>query len=72
MKTRETAEFGTPDRNIGPEKERALIRAARQFIREAGVGWEHVRFDVVSVVMGKPPLIEHHPDVFYPERGTRS
>ncbi len=66
VKTRATAEFGAPDRAVDAEKERYLRRAARDYARRASVAWERVRFDIVSVVLTDPPLIEWFPDAFSP------
>jgi putative endonuclease len=66
VKSRQTDEYGTPDRAIGSEKEMALIRAAREFTRHANVPWERVRFDVVTVVFGGAPQLSHFRDVFRP------
>src|SRR5689334_802476 len=57
VKTRATAEFGPPDRAVSPEKQRHLIRVAREYARKTEIPWEQVRFDVVSVVLGEPPEI---------------
>lgn len=64
VKTRATAEFGTPDRAVDLEKEHHLRRAARDYARRSGVDWLKVRFDIVSVVLGKPPQIEWIQDAF--------
>jgi putative endonuclease len=64
VKTRETAEFGTPDRAVDSEKREHLRRAARDYARRAGVDWEKARFDIVSIVLDKPPRIEWLRDVF--------
>ena len=66
VKSRQTDEYGAPDRAIGPEKQRSLIRAAREFARHAEVPWERVRFDVVNVVFRTPPAVTHFRDVFRP------
>jgi putative endonuclease len=63
VKSRQTDEYGAPDRAIGPQKQIALLRAAREYTRHAGVPWEKVRFDVLSVVFSTPPAIEHFCDV---------
>lgn len=68
VKTRATAEFGMPDRAVDREKERHLRHAGRDYARRAGVEWNLVRFDTVSVVLTEPPLIEWHPDAFSPTR----
>jgi len=66
VKSRTTDEFGSPLRNVDQEKRRALLRAARHYARRAGVPWERVRFDLLSVVFSKPPAITHFPDAFAP------
>lgn len=66
VKTRATAEFGTPDRAVDTDKEHYLRRAGRDYARRAAVDWDRVRFDIVSVVLTKPPLIEWFPDAFAP------
>jgi putative endonuclease len=52
VKTRETAEFGPPERAVSAEKQRHLIRVGREYARKTDTPWEHVRFDVVSIVTG--------------------
>jgi putative endonuclease len=64
VKSRQTDEYGAPDRAIGLEKKVALRRAAREFARHAEVPWARVRFDVVAVVFGAPPSVTHFRDVF--------
>ena len=66
VKTRETDAHGAPDRAIGPQKERNLVRAAREYARHAEVPWQKVRFDVVSIVLQTPPAVTHFRDVFGP------
>ena len=64
VKTRATAEYGTPDRAVDSEKEGFLRRAARDYARRAGVDWSRVRFDIVSIVLARPPQIDWIPDAF--------
>ena len=64
VKTRASAEFGAPERAVDLEKERFLRHAARDFARRAGVEWNRVRFDIVSVVLSRPPQIEWIRDAF--------
>ncbi|MGA2269078.1 MAG: YraN family protein [Bryobacteraceae bacterium] len=64
VKTRASAEFGEPDRAVDAEKQKHLRRAARDYARRAGVEWEKVRFDIVSVVLEKPVRIEWIRDAF--------
>jgi putative endonuclease len=66
VKSRQTDEYGAPDRAIGRQKEASLFRAAREYARHAEVPWEKVRFDVVNIVFSTPPQVTHFRDVFGP------
>lgn len=66
VKSRQTDEYGAPDRAIGLQKQSSLLRAAREYARHAEVPWEKVRFDVVTVVFSTPPSVVHFRDVFGP------
>ena len=57
VKTRESVEYGAPERAVNPEKQRHLIRVAREYARKTDTPWERVRFDIVSIVMSEPPEI---------------
>ncbi len=57
VKTRETAEFGPPERAVNIEKRRHLIRVGREYARKTNTPWERVRFDVVTIVLGDSPEI---------------
>jgi putative endonuclease len=64
VKTRDTAEFGEPERAVDAEKQLHLTRAARDYARRAGVEWQHVRFDVLAVILS-PRRIEWLRDAFH-------
>lgn len=64
VKCRSNEEVSAPERNVDREKMRRMARAAREWARRASVPWERVRFDVVSVVLGEPPVIRHWRDAF--------
>ncbi len=64
VKTRATAEFGAPQTAVDGEKRTRLQYAAREYARRAGIGWEKTRFDIVSVVLSRPPRIEWIQDAF--------
>lgn len=50
VKTRSTADFGSPAEAVGPVKARRIRGLARQWLLDCG-GWPgDLRFDVVSVV----------------------
>ena len=68
VKTRASAEYGTPDRAVDSEKEIYLRRAGHDYARRAGIDWNRVRFDIVSIVLTDPPFIEWFPDAFAPDR----
>ena len=63
VKTRATADFGPPERAVGPEKQRHLLRVAREYARKTDVPLENMRIDVVAIVLTKPPHIELHQGV---------
>ena len=64
VKTRMPDDISTPDRAITPEKQRRLIQGARDYALRANVDWGYVRFDVVAVIEGPKPTIQHYPDAF--------
>ena len=64
VKSRATADFGSPDRAIDKEKEKHIVRAARSFVARSGDSWNNVRFDTISVIF-TPPSISHYKDVFF-------
>ncbi len=64
VKSRMTDEFGAPERNVDLQKRAALERSGRNYARRAGVAWERVRFDLVSVIFSNPPAVTHHRGAF--------
>jgi putative endonuclease len=58
VKTRASDEFGAPDAAVDAEKRTRLLRAAADYARRVNVPIEQARFDIVSVVMNRPPSIE--------------
>ena len=69
VKCRGDLEHGAPERDVDREKERALVSAARHYARQAGVPFERVRFDLVSVVLSDPPQVQHRRDTIRPPTG---
>jgi putative endonuclease len=64
VKTRVSVEHGDPESAVDAAKRERLDSAARDYARRAGVEWERTRFDIVSVVLGRPPRIEWTRDAF--------
>jgi putative endonuclease len=58
VKTRATAEFGEPERAVDEEKQNHILRAAADYARRANIDWSHTRFDIVSIVLGRPVRID--------------
>jgi putative endonuclease len=67
VKTRATAEFGPPERAVDAEKQVYLAHAGRDYARRAGVEWNQVRFDIVSIILSRPPDIRWIRDAFRPQ-----
>ena len=57
VKTRESGEYGSPERAIGEEKRAHMVRVAREYTRKTGTPWERVRFDIVTVLLTVPPRL---------------
>jgi putative endonuclease len=68
VKTRRTNSYGAPERAVDPEKERKIVRAARSYTLKSGADWAQVRFDIISIVIAKPPVVTHFEDAFFPGR----
>ncbi len=68
VKSRASGDFGSPDRAIGADKQKNIVRAARAYATRAGVEWSQVRFDTISVVFTDPPSIVHQKDAFFEGR----
>jgi putative endonuclease len=58
VKTRTSADFAAPERNVGTEKQRRMLRAAEDYLRRTEVPWSRARFDIVSIVLSRPPKLE--------------
>jgi putative endonuclease len=61
VKTRETDEFGAPDRAIDSVKQDKIRRAALNYLRRSGHDPAKVRFDIISIVGAR---IEHFRDAW--------
>jgi len=65
VKSRRSMEYGAPERAMDMEKQKHIVRAARTYTTRAGIEWNRVRFDVISVVFTKPPSVLHQQDGFF-------
>jgi putative endonuclease len=68
VKSRASGDYGTPDRAIGAEKQKNIVRAARAYATRAGIEWSQVRFDTISITFTNPPSIVHLKDAFFEGR----
>jgi putative endonuclease len=60
VKTRRSAAYGDPERNIDRVKHLAMRRAAYWYMKYNGrAETDEVRFDLVTVLLGPPPVIAH-------------
>jgi len=66
VKSRQSAEFGAPERAMNANKQRNIVRGARAYATRGAIDWSQVRFDVISVVFSDPPTILHQQDAFFP------
>lgn len=66
VKSRATSEHGDPDRAIDGAKRRRIAGAGRDYARRAGIAWDLVRFDVVTVILSQPPQVVLIRDAFRP------
>ena len=64
VKTRASADFGSPDRAVGFDKERDLRRAAGEYLRRRGATWDQARFDLVNIILSQPVQVEWIKDAF--------
>jgi len=64
VKTRSKINFGYPEESVDEKKSAKVIEGAEQYIVESD--WQgDVRFDIISVVVGKEIKIQHFEDAFY-------
>ena len=66
VRTRATSVFGAPEETVGVEKQRRIVRAARDFLARWRGPPRGARFDVVAV-LDRPegPRVSHIPDAFH-------
>jgi putative endonuclease len=70
VKSRTSEDFGSPDRAIGTDKQKNIVRAARSYATRAGIAWSQVRFDTISIIFTNPPSLVHQHDAFFDGRAN--
>jgi len=68
VKARASADYGSPGRAVGLQKEKDLRRAAGDYLRRSGTAWDQARFDLLNIILTEPPEIEWVKDAFRPSR----
>ena len=64
VKTRKSRMYGEPESFVTKKKAEKIFDAAENYIFETD--WqENIRFDIVAIVLNKPPEIRHFEDAFY-------
>ena len=71
VKARGNADYGGPERAVDPEKQRKILRTARTYALKSNADWSLVRFDIITVVLARPTVVNHYKDAFYPARRSR-
>jgi putative endonuclease len=68
VKTRKNEDFGRPEQAVDRAKRWRLIRVAREYARRADIDPRLTRFDVVSIVLERPPRIDLYKGAFTPSQ----
>ena len=64
VKMRSSNAVSFPERAVDDQKQRYIIRTARDYARRAKVDWDDVRFDIIAITGVSEPVIEHLKDAF--------
>ncbi|WP_216217567.1 YraN family protein [Amycolatopsis aidingensis] len=60
VKTRSSRSFGPPEESVTRTKSKRIRRLARLWLREQGIGWCRMRFDVISIETAEgTPRLRH-------------
>lgn len=63
VKARSSLEFGYPESAVDRRKTRMILKVADRYIDQKC--WDkEIRFDIIAIVLGQPPEIEHLEDAF--------
>lgn len=68
VKTRRDEDFASARAAVNAKKKQKLTRTAKRFLNEFNVSDRPLRFDVLTVVLGRTgkPVITHYPNAFFP------
>lgn len=67
VKTRSTDYYGEPEEDVGPQKERFLIRATEAYLEKYDLNIDS-RFDIIAIILNTSKTeIYHIEDAFYPK-----
>ncbi|MGH9660448.1 MAG: YraN family protein [Bryobacteraceae bacterium] len=58
VKARAPGGLASPEEAVDSTKREHLRRVAWNYARRAGVDWDRVRFDIVSVILSSPPRLQ--------------
>jgi putative endonuclease len=66
VRSREDADFGTPEESVTPAKRRRIVAAARQYLSKVPPSsWREARFDVIAIEgSGDAAVLRHYPAAF--------
>ncbi len=66
VRSREDADFGTPEESVTPAKRRRIVAAARQYLSNVPPSsWREARFDVIAIEgVGNAAVLRHYPAAF--------
>ena len=66
VRSREDADFGTPEESVTPAKRRRIVAAARQYLSNVPPSsWREARFDVIAIEgSGDDAVLRHYPAAF--------
>ncbi|MDO8738533.1 YraN family protein [Candidatus Deferrimicrobium sp.] len=66
VRSREDADFGTPEESVTPAKRRRIVSAARQYLSSVPPSsWREARFDVIAIEgSGNATELRHYPAAF--------
>lgn len=59
VKTRRSTRFGSPEEAITCRKKEHIKKAALSYLGQEGKSCHSIRFDVITILMGPSPVVNH-------------